>query len=170
MRDVIASYEALVSLFERIQFFLQRFHHYTSVALTPEMTELLAKIMAQILSTVFLLFRPRQRKRRISWSIQSVVYSFLANYTLRNIYEAINGKDRCGRCVSRLDTLTKEENLMTAAGAFESVHRVDNKVTVIEDVLQQVDGNVSVIQELTRGVDDNVKGAKSGTPIVSVSL
>ena len=50
VRDVIASYEALVHLFERIQFFLQRLNHYTAVSLTPEMTELLAKIMAQILS------------------------------------------------------------------------------------------------------------------------
>ncbi len=50
VRDVIASYEALVNLFEHIQFFLQRLNHYTAVSLTPEMTELLAKIMAQILS------------------------------------------------------------------------------------------------------------------------
>ena len=54
MRDVIASYEALVNLFERIQFFLQRLHHYTAVLLTPDMTEVLAKIMAQILSILAL--------------------------------------------------------------------------------------------------------------------
>ena len=65
MRDVIASYEALVKLFERIQLFLQRLHHYTSVPLTPEMTELLAKIKAQILS-ILALSTKTMKERRIS--------------------------------------------------------------------------------------------------------
>jgi hypothetical protein len=39
VKDVIASYEALLNLFERIQFFLQHLYHYTAVPLTPEMTE-----------------------------------------------------------------------------------------------------------------------------------
>ncbi|KAI0274400.1 hypothetical protein BGY98DRAFT_71489 [Russula aff. rugulosa BPL654] len=54
VRDVIASYEAVLKLFERIQFFLQRLPHYTSVPLTPGMTELLAKTKAQILSILAL--------------------------------------------------------------------------------------------------------------------
>jgi hypothetical protein len=54
VRDVIASYEALLNVFERIQFFLQRLSHYAAVPLAPEMTELLAKIMAQILSILAL--------------------------------------------------------------------------------------------------------------------
>jgi hypothetical protein len=71
VKDVIASYEALVNLFERIQFFLQRLHHYTSVPLTPEMTKLLAKIMAQILS-ILALSTKTMKEKRISWSIQSL--------------------------------------------------------------------------------------------------
>ena len=84
----------------------------------------------------------------------------------------------------RLDTLTKEENLMTAARTFEATydinanikatqgltHLVNNKVTVIEEVLQHVDGNIKVIKEGTSSVDDNVKETKRSTPIVSVSL
>ena len=66
---------------------------------------------------------------------------------------------------------------MTAARTFEAIHRVDNKVTVMEEVLQQVDGNiydicadVDVIMEGTRSLDDNAKATKRGTPIVLVSL
>jgi len=44
VREVIASYESLVNLFERIQCFLQRLNHYMAVLVMPEMTELLAKI------------------------------------------------------------------------------------------------------------------------------
>ena len=94
MKNVIASYEALVKLLERIQFFLQRLHHYTSVPLTPEMTELLAKIMAQILS-ILALSTKTMKQRRISWSIQSI-YSFVTDYKTRNCHEEADGKDGGG--------------------------------------------------------------------------
>lgn len=75
MRDVIASYEALLNLFERIQLFLQRLYHYTVVPISLEMTELLAKIMAQVLSILALSVKT-MKETRISWSIQ-LIYSFL---------------------------------------------------------------------------------------------
>jgi hypothetical protein len=78
VRDVIESYEVLVNLFERIQLFLQRLNHYTAVTLTPDMTELLAKIMAQILS-ILALSTKTMKERRISESIRSTCSS-LANY------------------------------------------------------------------------------------------
>jgi hypothetical protein len=84
------------------------------------------------------------------------------------------GKTDVEDAFERLDTLTKEENLMTAARTFEATHRVDNKVTVIEEVLQElgcdVRADVDVIKEGTRNVDDNVKVTKRGTPIVTVSV
>ena len=67
VEDVIASYEALVNLFERIQFFLQRLNHYAALSLTPEMTLLLGKIMAQVLS-VLALSTKEMKERRISAS------------------------------------------------------------------------------------------------------
>ena len=89
----------------------------------------------------------------------------------------LTGKTEVEDALERLDTLTQEENLMAAARTFEVAHHLDNKVAVIEEVLQQVDGNiydiradVDVIKEGTRSVDDNVKVTKRGTPIVSVSL
>ena len=78
------------------------------------------------------------------------------------------GKTDVEKAIQGLDTLTKEENLMTAARTFEATHHVYNKVTVIEEVLQQVVGNIRVTQELS--VDDNVKVTKRGMPTVSVPL
>ena len=91
MRDVIASYEVLLDLFERIQLLLQRFSHYTAVPLTPDTTELLAKIMAQILS-ILALSTKTMKERWISQSFRSI-HSFLANYGTRKIYEEDSGKD-----------------------------------------------------------------------------
>jgi hypothetical protein len=78
VRDVIASHEVLVKLFERIQLFLQRLNHYTVVTLTPDMTELLAKIMAEILS-ILALSTKTMKERQISESIRPT-YVFLANF------------------------------------------------------------------------------------------
>jgi hypothetical protein len=68
VKDVIASYETLINLFERTQFFLQRLNQYVSTPLTPEMTELLAKILAQVLS-VLALSTKEIEERRISMLI-----------------------------------------------------------------------------------------------------
>ena len=70
VKDVIASYETLVNLFERTQFFLQRLNHYITASLTHEMTELLAKILAQVLS-VFAVSTKEMKERRISMLIYS---------------------------------------------------------------------------------------------------
>jgi hypothetical protein len=53
-KDVVASHGTLVTLFERIRMFLQRLSIYTEIPLTLAMTELLGKIMGQVLSILAL--------------------------------------------------------------------------------------------------------------------
>jgi len=62
VKDIAARNETLINLFERIHFFLQRLHSYTGIPLTSEFTELLGKIMAQILS--ILAFSTKAMKER----------------------------------------------------------------------------------------------------------
>jgi hypothetical protein len=46
---VATSYEVLVSLFERVRYFLLRLKIYTDIPPTTELTEILGKIMAEII-------------------------------------------------------------------------------------------------------------------------
>ena len=72
MKDVLASYELLVHVFERINFFFKRLKSYTAVrVLTPEFMELLAQIMAQVLSILAFSTKVLKQKR-ISVSILSI--------------------------------------------------------------------------------------------------
>ena len=48
-KDVVASHDALVNLFETIQLFLRRLDIYTRIRLPIEMIDLLGKIMSQVL-------------------------------------------------------------------------------------------------------------------------
>ncbi len=186
MRDVIASYEVLVNLFERIHLFLQRLNRYASIPLTPEMTELLAKIMAQILSILALSTRT-MKERRISRCI-CLIYILSADYSVEKFMRKLTGKTETENAIQKLDVLTKEENLATAARNLEVTHRVDDKVTIIEEVLQEVvrdvggdvkttkelthdiHADVNVIKESTQNVDDNVKVTKEGAFVLSISL
>ena len=54
VKDVAASHEALIHLFGRIHLFLQRLNRYTGMPFTEDMTELLGKIMSQVLSILAL--------------------------------------------------------------------------------------------------------------------
>ena len=67
----MASHDALIHLFERIHFFLQRLKSYTRMPLTNESRELLGKIMAQLLS-ILALSTKAMADRRISESIGSL--------------------------------------------------------------------------------------------------
>ena len=58
--------------------------------------------------------------------------------------------------LQRLETLTKEEGLMTAARSLEVTHHVDGKVTTIKEVVCDVDSNVKEAKELTHQVGVHV--------------
>jgi hypothetical protein len=49
-KDVRASHETLLDIFERVEMFFRRLEIYTEVPLTTEMTDVIIEIMAEVLS------------------------------------------------------------------------------------------------------------------------
>ena len=49
-KDVRASHETLLDIFERVEMFFRRLEMYTEVALTTEMTDVIIEIIAEVLS------------------------------------------------------------------------------------------------------------------------
>ena len=68
MRDVIACYDKLVCLFERVHLYLERLNNYNNTKLSSAMMELLGKIMAQVLH-ILALSAKEMKARRLSASI-----------------------------------------------------------------------------------------------------
>ena len=165
VKDVIASYEALITLFECIQFFLQRLNRYTAVPLTPDMTSLLGKIMAQVLS-VLALSTKEMKERRISGSI-CLVFSFIADCETEKFMKRLVGRTDVEDGLARLDMLTKEENLMATARNLEVTHRVDVNVTATQELTHRVDNKVTTIEEVVHDVDCNVKATQELTHYVA---
>jgi hypothetical protein len=54
VKDISASYDALVDLFESFECFLRRLDIYTKIPSTTAMTEIIVKILIELLSTISL--------------------------------------------------------------------------------------------------------------------
>lgn len=155
----MASYELLVYLFERVDFFLKRLKSYTAIRrLSPEMMELLAKIMAQVLSVLALSTKVMKQKR-ISVSILSI-HPVLADYDTEQIMKRLVGRRDVEDALQRLDTLTNAEGLMAAARTLEVVDHVDGEVTQIKEVIHRVDDKVGANLELIQRVEQRVVETK----------
>ncbi|KAI0286400.1 hypothetical protein BC826DRAFT_90964 [Russula brevipes] len=131
-RGVVASYDTLLHLFERMSSFLQRLRIYAGTPPTNELTELLGKIMAQLLFILALSTRA------------------LTDSRIKIFVRRLFGKTDIEDALLRLDTLTKEEYLMIAARNLEVTCQVDG-------VVRDVDANIKATKSLAEDIDDNVK-------------
>ncbi|KAI9434300.1 hypothetical protein H4582DRAFT_792996 [Lactarius indigo] len=68
---VSASYDALLELFESIGSFLKRLHVYSEIPLNPLMTDIVAKIMVELIS-ILALARKQIHRGRLSKPILSI--------------------------------------------------------------------------------------------------
>ncbi|KAI0291194.1 hypothetical protein B0F90DRAFT_402570 [Multifurca ochricompacta] len=151
-KDVVKSHETLANLFERIQNFLQRLNIYTGIPLTPHFTELLGKIMAQVLA-ILAVSTKAMTQRRIKKYLKKLV-----------------GGTEVEDALQRLDTLTQEEARMGVARNLEVTHDIDRKVKVIKETTEEVDGNVRVMKKVVEDVNKNTSVVKEVTYIVDENV
>ena len=148
-------------LFERIHFFLQRLESYTRIPLTNESRELLGKIMAQLLS-ILALSTKAMMDRKISVLVRSL-YFLLTDCVSEKIVKKLMGRKDIEDALSRLDMLTKEENLMVMMRNLEVTHHIDGAVC-------DVDSNVKATKVLTEDINDNMEGTKLLTEDITGNL
>ena len=84
VKDVSASYDALLELFESIENFLSRLEIYTKIPPTAAMTDILVKIMIELLSTLALSTK-QVKQGRPSEFVLSLRYGILLNAMQRNL-------------------------------------------------------------------------------------
>ncbi|KAI0289211.1 hypothetical protein BC826DRAFT_1187953 [Russula brevipes] len=106
VRDDLASHDTLIQLFERIHYLLRRLECLTSTLLTNELTELLGKTMAQLLS------------------ILSLSTKTMTDGRIKKFVKRLLGKAHPEDAVSQLDMLTKEDNVMGVAKSLEILHEI----------------------------------------------
>ena len=103
---------------------------------------------------------------RISGLIYSL-YPSLVDYDPEKVLKRLMGRADAEDALLRLDSLTKEESLMTVARNLEVTCHVDGNVGAIKKVICDVNNNVKATKEL---VDVNVKATKGLTNDVGENM
>jgi hypothetical protein len=145
-KDVVASHGTLVNLFERIQLSLQRLSIYIGIPLTAAMTELLGKVMGQVLSILALSMKEMTQGRRSERDWLDI--PLLTKRGTEKFLKRLMGRTEVQDALERLDMLTKEEAGMTVVRNLALTHVVGD--------------NVKAVEEVTRAIDDNVRTIKDG--------
>jgi hypothetical protein len=87
----------------------------------------------------------------------------LADYRTEKILKKLVGRNEVEDAVLRLDTLTKEENIMITARNLEVTYRVDGNVEATKVLTENIDDDVKATKALAEDVNDNVKAARALT-------
>ncbi|KAI9450825.1 hypothetical protein BJY52DRAFT_1419406 [Lactarius psammicola] len=149
VKDVRASRDALVDLFGRLEYFFKRLEKYVEVRPTTAMTDIIVKIMVEVLS------------------ILGIVTKEVRQGRTKKYLKRLVGRNDVEDALQRLDKLTQEEARMAAAealvitrGVYDKVEGVDHKVaSVIEGVketgvaMQQV---VNQVTDINRSSSSNL--------------
>jgi len=72
VKDVSTSYDALVDLLESIEHFMNRLDVYTRVPSTGAMTEIIVKIMVELISTLSLVTKQIKQRRPSGYILTNV--------------------------------------------------------------------------------------------------
>ncbi|KAH9046668.1 hypothetical protein EDB84DRAFT_1673962 [Lactarius hengduanensis] len=142
-KDVDASQEALADLFERIENFFKRLESYTEVPPTDAMTDIIVKIMVEVLN-IFAIATKEMKQGRAS---------------LEKFFKQLVGRKDIEDALARLDRLTQEEARMAAAQILRLTHSVDDRVKVVDD-------KVTGVKFKLKDVDDKMKDMDNKMDIV----
>jgi hypothetical protein len=119
-KDVEASHDTLADLFENVESFFKRLESYTALQPTNAMTEIIVKIMVEVLN-IFAITTKEMRRGP-------------AKKYLKKLF----GKKEMEDALNRLDKLTQEEARMAVAEILRLTQIVGNKVTTAVNDVQQL--------------------------------
>jgi hypothetical protein len=157
-KDVEASEEALADLFERIANFFRRLESYTEVPPSDAMTDMIVKIMVEILN-IFAIATKEIKQGRTSMFLSGST-QMQAKLSLEKFLKKLVGRKDVEDALARLDKLTQEEARMAAAQILRLTHSIDDKVKVVDD-------KVTGVRDEMKDVNDKMGIVLNGTPDVS---
>ncbi|KAH9007530.1 hypothetical protein EDB84DRAFT_212288 [Lactarius hengduanensis] len=138
-KEVEASQDVIVDIFERIENFFRRLEVYTEVPPTPAMADMMAKIMAEMLDILGTATKEMKQSRA------------------RKFLKKVAGIRKLDDGLKKLDKMTNEEARMANAQMLTITHNIEKKVDGVDEKVQEVGAGVNDVNEKLQGVDENVK-------------
>ena len=126
---VTSSYDALLELFERLGNFLKRLEIYMTIPPTMMMTDIIVKVMVEVLSVLALATKEIKQGR---FSKCTITYKLpMAQCAIEKFAKKLLGKSEVEAVLQKLDRLTQEETRMTVAQTLGVVHGFISNVRVV---------------------------------------
>ncbi|KAH9009051.1 hypothetical protein EDB85DRAFT_2283293 [Lactarius pseudohatsudake] len=155
IKDVRASQDALVDLFGRLEYFFKRLEQYIEVRPTAAMTDIIVKIMVEVLSILGIVTKEvGQGRTSMSFPVDK---SPETDRHAEAYLKKLIGRKDVEDALQRLDALTQEEARMAAVEALMITRGIDDKVKDVGDKVKDVDEKVKVVDEKVEAVDERVQ-------------
>jgi hypothetical protein len=132
VKGVIDGYDTLVDLLESIEHFLNRLDIYTKIPPTAAMTEIVVKILVELLSTLALATK-QIKQGKPSESVFGEVLHYLTRRDAEKFVKKLLGEKDVEAILQRLDRLTQDEARITAAQTLEVVYGLIQNMRVVMD-------------------------------------
>jgi hypothetical protein len=132
VKGVTDDYDALVDLLESIEHFLRRLGIYTKIPPTDAMTEIVVKILVELLTALALVTKQIQQGIP-SESIFGEVLRHLTQCNAEKLVKKFFGEKDVEAAVQRLGRLTDDEARITAAQTLEVVYGLVQNMRVVMD-------------------------------------
>ncbi|KAH8983359.1 hypothetical protein EDB92DRAFT_1578930 [Lactarius akahatsu] len=137
VKDIRASQNAVVDLFGRLEYFFKRLEKYIEVRPTAAMTDIIVKIMVEVLS------------------IPGIVTKEIGQGRTKKYLKRLIGRKEVEDALQRLDALTQEEARMAAAEALAITRNIDDNVKDLRLGVKETGVALGVaIQQVTHQVTD----------------
>ncbi|KAH9988272.1 hypothetical protein BJV74DRAFT_951505 [Russula compacta] len=134
---ISSSQDVLADVFDRIENFFRRLKTYIEVPPTAGMTDMIIKIMVEVLSILSI------ATKEIKQSRASELISSSTN--------------RLGRLtIVRKSVKKLEEAWMVAAQGLKAIHEVDIRVQAVDDKVEGIDDEVRVVGDEVQGLNDKM--------------
>ncbi|KAH9957784.1 hypothetical protein BC827DRAFT_1157101 [Russula dissimulans] len=115
IKDIDNTYDALVDLFESFESFLKRLDIYTKIPSTAAITEIIIKILIELLNTISLAIQQLKQGR------------------LKKLGKKLLGENDVELVLQRLDRLTLEESRMIGTQTLEVVYGLVKNMKIVMD-------------------------------------
>ena len=160
-KDVVASQDALIDIFERIENFFRRLEEYIEVPTTEAMKDITVKIMIEVLG-IFGIVTKEMRQGRASELIPDDTFPIADSVSEKYLKKLIGRRD-IEDALNRLDKLTQEEARMATAQVLRATNRIEGGVKTVGKGVLGVDDKLNGIDDKVKDVGNKVNLVIEGT-------
>ena len=144
----------VIDIFGRIESFFVRLEVYSSIPLTPAMTDKMVQITVEILSILGTATKEMEQSRGSEFHLR---LTFLdVHIGSEKFLKRVVGRTDLEDGLKKLEKLTNEEIAMAIAQNLRLAYNIDTEVTQVGEVVRSTDENVLVVKSEVQLVNDNL--------------